>query len=89
LGACGPCKKTNERKRYGHLNSPEGPHDDYCKALEKKLSSFVRSTMRNGGKKNQIQQAIGCVVVPAQTVDATLACSLLAGVSNPRVFLGR
>jgi len=28
-------------------------------------------------------------VVPAQMVDATLACSLLAGVSKPKVFLGR
>ena len=28
-------------------------------------------------------------VVPAQTVDATLAWSLLAGVSKPKVFLGR
>ena len=27
--------------------------------------------------------------VPAQTVDATLACSLLAGVWTPKVFLGR
>jgi hypothetical protein len=27
-------------------------------------------------------------VVPAQTVNATPACSLLAGVSNPTVFLG-
>jgi hypothetical protein len=27
--------------------------------------------------------------VPAQTVDATLACSLLAGVWKPKVFLGR
>ena len=27
--------------------------------------------------------------VPAQMVDATLACSLLAGVRNPKVFLGR
>jgi hypothetical protein len=27
--------------------------------------------------------------VPAQVVDATLARSLLAGVSNPNVFLGR
>jgi hypothetical protein len=27
--------------------------------------------------------------MPAQTVDATLACSLLAGVWKPKVFLGR
>ena len=27
--------------------------------------------------------------VPAQAVDATLACSLLAGVWKPKVFLGR
>jgi len=27
--------------------------------------------------------------LPAQTVDATLAWSLLAGVSKPKVFLGR
>ena len=27
--------------------------------------------------------------LPAQVVDATLARSLLAGVSNPNVFLGR
>jgi hypothetical protein len=27
--------------------------------------------------------------VPAQPVDATLACSLLAGVSKPKVFRGR
>ena len=27
--------------------------------------------------------------LPAQTVDATLACSLLAGVWKPSVFLGR
>jgi hypothetical protein len=27
--------------------------------------------------------------VPAQMVDATPACSLLAGVSKPKVFLGR
>src|ERR1039457_5258080 len=27
--------------------------------------------------------------LPAQTVDATLACSLLAGVWKPKVFLGR
>ena len=29
------------------------------------------------------------LVVPAQMVDATPACSLLAGVSKPKVFLGR
>ena len=29
------------------------------------------------------------IAVPAQVVDATLACSLRAGVSKPRVFLGR
>jgi hypothetical protein len=29
------------------------------------------------------------LALPAQTVDATLVCSLLAGVAKPRVFLGR
>jgi hypothetical protein len=29
------------------------------------------------------------IAVPVQTVDATLAWSLLAGVWKPRVFLGR
>jgi hypothetical protein len=29
------------------------------------------------------------LTLPAQMVDATLACSLLAGVSKPKVFLGR
>jgi hypothetical protein len=29
------------------------------------------------------------IALPVQMVDATLACSLLAGVSKPKVFLGR
>jgi hypothetical protein len=41
------------------------------------------------GRDSQNQLKIQCFWVPAQWVDATLACSLYAGVLNPKVSLGR
>jgi hypothetical protein len=54
------------------------------------LSLFLQS--RICGKFAQRRDSRGEVsdnAVPAQTVDATLACSLAAGVWKPKVFLGR
>jgi len=43
----------------------------------------------NGPKRWQASDPHAWLTLPAQMVDATLARSLLAGVSNPNVFLGR
>ncbi len=39
--------------------------------------------------RRSMQHLLGVYSLPAQTVDATLAWSLLAGVWKPKVFLGR
>src|SRR5665213_2621792 len=43
----------------------------------------------SGGVANAIRYRHSRKVLPAQAVDATLACSLLAGVWKPKVILGR
>jgi hypothetical protein len=55
----------------------------------------LSAILESAGRMSWAAQVFGAgmvnsrLVVPVQTVDATLAWSLLAGVSKPKVFLGR
>jgi hypothetical protein len=49
-------------------------------------ATFMRTVIYHDGLDGVLNSRL---TLPAQMVDATLACSLLAGVAKPRVFRGR
>jgi hypothetical protein len=59
--------------------------------LARFLHTITKGLLVGAGRAREwvTQLAKSRLTVPAQTVDATLAWSLSAGVWNPKVFLGR